>query len=184
VQFFAWAVEEGELTTSPMVHISPPKIPERELEVPSHDDVRATLATCDPATFEGRRDNALIRVFYDSGLRLAEVTNLRLRTEGGSHIDLNNGLLLVTRKGRRTGHAPIGARTIRALDRYLRLRARHPHADAPALWLGPRGPMTASGIRQMTWRRSTDAGLERRVHPHMIRHSLGAQPDGRGGLRR
>jgi site-specific recombinase XerD len=67
--------------------------------------------------------------------------------------------------------ASTGAQTVKALDRYLRLRAKHPRAHEGWLWLGARGRMTGSGIRQMTWRRSEEAGLERRVHPHMIRHS-------------
>jgi len=70
VQFFRWAVEEGEIQTSPMAHISPPKIPEREVAVLTDDELRALLATCDPKTFEGRRDEAILRVFMDSGLRL------------------------------------------------------------------------------------------------------------------
>jgi site-specific recombinase XerD len=171
-QFFRWAVEEGEITASPMANASPPKIPERHIDVLTDEELRALLGTCDPKTFEGRRDEAILRVFMDSGLRLAEVTNLRLRTEDdGSDVDLNTGVLRVVRKGRRIGLAPIGARTIKALDRYLRLRMRHTYADEPWLWIGQKGRMTGSGIRQMTWRRSEAAGLKRRVHPHALRHS-------------
>jgi site-specific recombinase XerD len=171
-RFFAWAIEDGEIQASPMAFMSPPKIPERKVDVLSEDEMRAVLGTCDPKTFEGRRDAALLLVFWDSGLRLAEVANLRLRTDDdGSDVDLDGGLLTVTRKGGRTGIAAIGAQTVKALDRYLRLRAKHPRAHEGWLWLGMRGRMTGSGIRQMTWRRSVDAGLDHRVHPHMIRHS-------------
>jgi integrase len=61
--------------------------------------------------------------------------------------------------------------TVKALDRYLRLRARYPYAHAPQLWLTRRGPMTSNGILQMVYRRGEQAGLDH-LHPHMFRHSF------------
>jgi site-specific recombinase XerD len=183
-RFFAWAVEDGEIQSSPMAFMSPPKIPERKVDVLSPDDMRGLLSTCDPKTFEGRRDAALLFVFCDSGLRLAEVANLRLRTDDGSDVDLDGELLTVTRKGGRTEVASIGAQTVKALDRYIRRRAKHPRAHEGWLWLGTRGRMTGSGIRQMTWRRSAKAGLERRSSPPHDSALLGALDDGGGRERR
>ena len=161
--FFKWAVDEGEIASSPMLNMKPPKLPEHQVEVLDDDFLRALLAGCD-RTAEGRRDEAILRVFMDSGLRLSEVANLTL-----DDVDLDGGVLRVTRKGRRTGLAPIGARTAKAIDRYVRKRTQHPHATEPWLWLGSKGRMTPSGVRQMVWRRSEKLG--HRVHPHQLRHS-------------
>jgi hypothetical protein len=63
----------------------------------------------------------------------------------------------------------IGMKGDRALDRYLRARAKHPHAQLPWLWLGPKGRLTATGTAQMIKRRGAEAGLPG-LHPHALRH--------------
>jgi site-specific recombinase XerD len=64
----------------------------------------------------------------------------------------------------------IGHEAARALDRYIRVRARHAQAWRPELWLGVnnRGPMTANGIYQMIARRGRQCGVG--AWPHRIRH--------------
>jgi site-specific recombinase XerD len=163
-QFFRWAVEEGEIAISPMANMTTPKRQEAPVPVPSIDDVRKLLASCDPKTFEGRRDEAIIRVFADAGLRLAELTSLRT-----GDVDRFEGLVMVRGKGDKIRRVGFSSKTARALDRYMRLRARNPDAQVEALWLGRRGPMGTSGIAQMIERRSRDAGVEN-LHPHSLRH--------------
>lgn len=118
-------------------------------------------------TFEEIRDAAVIRLFMDTGARNAEITNLRLE-------DLLDGdKVRLTGKSKGKGpverHHPYGPRTAAALRRYLRTRQHHPQAGSERLWLGIKGPMTTSGVRQMIWKRSARAGL--RVHPHQFRHT-------------
>lgn len=74
-------------------------------------------------------------------------------------------------KGRRIRILPIGAKAVRALDRYIRARASHPYAIEPWLWLGQKGRMTDSGVRQMLERRGEEAGIEK-VNPHRFRHTF------------
>lgn len=171
-QFFRWAADEGEIPHSPMDRMRPPIVPEKAVDVLSVADLRALLATCDRNTFEDRRDEAILRTFMDTGGRLAEITGLRIDSD--SDVDLDGGVLRVTGKGRRQRLLPIGARTVKAIDRYLRWRAMSPHAHTDALWLGLRGAMTPSGVRQMVWRRSSQAGIQR-VHPHQLRHTFSHQ---------
>ena len=102
---------------------------------------------------------------------MSEIANLRLDSEDGGDVDLDGGVLRVMGKGRRQRIVPIGNKSVKALDRYVRLRARHPHASLPWLWIARRGQLTGSGIQQMTWKRSADAGIPR-VHPHSLRHSF------------
>jgi site-specific recombinase XerD len=168
-QFFGWLAAEGEIGHSPMANMRPPRIPERPVPVPASDDLRALLDTCEPDTLSGRRDAAIIRLFADAGLRLAELANLRMDGEDGPDIDLDSMAVRVLGKGRRPRYASFGAKTTKALDRYLRKRSDHPDAHLPWVWLSPKGRMTGSGIRQMVWRRSKEAGIPR-LHPHQLRH--------------
>ena len=170
-QLFRWLLDEGETTTNPMEHMRPPTIPERPVPVVPLEALKKLLEDCESRTFEGRRDEAILRAFIDTGARLAEITNLALVGSDGGDVDLDGGVLRVTGKGQRQRLLPIGAKTTKAIDRYLRKRAQHPHAELPWLWLGKKGRTTESGIRQMVWRRSVDAGVGR-LHPHQLRHSF------------
>jgi site-specific recombinase XerD len=68
-QFFAWLAAERESLESPMLNMKPPRIPDSPVAVPSAEEMKKLLATCDTDTLEGRRDAAIIRLFADSGIR-------------------------------------------------------------------------------------------------------------------
>jgi site-specific recombinase XerD len=165
-QLFRWLVDEEEIAASPMARMRPPKVPEQPVAVLTVDEQRRLLATCEGRSFEDRRDAAIFRVFIDTGARLAEVTGLLVAT-----LELDEGMLLVMGKGRRERALPVGSRTVKALDRYLRERSRHHAAAAPQLWVGTRGPMTPSGVTQMMERRARQAGVGE-LHPHRFRHTF------------
>jgi site-specific recombinase XerD len=172
--FFKWLVEEGEVKESPMRNMKPPRLPELQVPVLSEDDLKKLLATCASGKdFADRRDQALIRVFVDSGARLSEVTSLRWTPDDPetNDVGLDDGAIRVMGKGRRERLVGLGNKTIKALDRYLRLRSRHPYSETPWLWLGLKGKMTVSGVRQIVRRRGQQAGFSQQLHPHQLRHS-------------
>lgn len=169
-RFFGFAIEEGEIRESPMRNMKPPKVPESPPAVLGEDELRALLRACEGSGFEERRDAAIVRVFIDTGARLSEVAGLRVED-----VDLDQLTLLLTQtKGRAPRYVGIGNRTAKALDRYLRVRRTHRDAHLDALWLGTKGAVTASGIRQIARRRAADAGLEH-LHPHQFRHTFAHQ---------
>jgi site-specific recombinase XerD len=174
VQFFKFVALEvkPEPFTSPMADMTPPAFEAPMIEVAPLEVIRAMLAECeggrDRKTFEQIRDAALVRLFANTGARNAEITGLVLD-------DLLDGdKVRLWGKSRGKGpverHVPYDDRTAGALRRYLRARAEHPAAGCDALWLGLRGPMTTSGVRQMIWKRSEKAG--QRIHPHQFRHAF------------
>lgn len=165
-QLFKWLAEEGEIEVDPMARIKPPAVQEPPVPVLSDDQLRALLAAAEGKTFEQRRDEAIIRLFVDSGIRLGEMAALRV-----TDVDLDLEAAIVLGKGRRLRSAPFGQKTTTALDRYLRLRKSHPRAALPDLWLGTKGALTANGIAQMLRRRGRDAGIEG-LHPHQFRHTM------------
>ena len=165
-QMFKWAVEEGERDVSPMEGMHPPRLDSKPVPVVADDDLRALLKATEGNGFDDRRDHAILRVFVDTGARLAEVSGLTV-----DDVDLDRGLLQVVGKGRKTRVVPVGARAVRALDRYVRVRGRHEHAGEARLWLGLRGPMTDSGIVQMVRRRCRQAGIEE-FNVHRFRHGF------------
>jgi site-specific recombinase XerD len=172
-RFFGFLVEEGELTTSPMERMRPPKVPETPPPVLTEDQLKALLKACSGKAFDDRRDTALLRCFIDTGGRRAEILGLRWSEDPEeSDVDLDQGVLYVLGKGRRPRALPIGAKTVRALDSYIRARRAHSYADSPELWLGLRGPLGKTAPRDILKRRAREAGLDIHIHPHMFRHAF------------
>ncbi len=165
-QFFKWLLEEGEIKVNPMANMHPPHVPEEPPEVLRPDELQALLATCAGTDFEERRDQAILRLFLDTGIRLAELAGLR-----AEDVDFEHTVAVVLGKGSRPRAVPFGRRTTRALDRYLRARGHHPQADIEWLWLGKQGRVTATGVGQIVRRRGREAGLPH-LHPHLFRHTF------------
>jgi site-specific recombinase XerD len=166
-QFFKWCESEDEIPVSPMAKMTPPLLPDVPVPVLGTDQLQALLATCAGKEFDEVRDNAVLRLFIDTGMRLGELAGLKV-----SDVDLDDNVAVVLGKGRRPRACPFGARAARALDRYDRVRVHHPlGGDYDGLWLSRFGPMTDSGIRQMVKRRGVQAGIGG-LHPHVLRHSF------------
>jgi site-specific recombinase XerD len=164
--FFDWLVEDGEIKMSPMERTKPPKVPEHAPALLGDDDLRKLLKACEGSGFEERRDLALLRLLMDTGVRLSETTFLNM-----DDVDLDNKVVRVLGKGSRWRVVPFGRKTAAALDRYVRVRARHAHQDAEAFWIGRQGAMRKSGIDQIIRRRAGEAGLPE-THAHLFRHGF------------
>jgi site-specific recombinase XerD len=172
-RFFSFLREDGEIGQSPMVNMKPPRVPEVPVPVLTEAELKALLNACAGKTFQDRRDMAILRVFISTGARRAEVAGIRYAPGDSleNDLDLDTATVRVFGKGRRERMVPLDPRTVRAIDRYLRMRARHPHADRLDLWLGERGRLTEDGIRQVVDRRSKAAGIDH-IHPHQFRHTF------------
>lgn len=166
--FYAWALEEGEVASNPMLLIKAPALPEKVVDMIDVDGLKAMITVCQGPLLVDRRDEALILMFADTGGRLSEIALAQLDS-----LDLRERTLRVMGKGARERVLPFGARTARAVDRYLRLRARSKHAAGPWLWIsGKNGKgLTADAVYQMVRRRAAAAGLDG-VHPHLFRHGF------------
>jgi integrase len=143
-----------------------PRVPEKPPEVLTEDDLRRLLKACAGTTFEDRRDVAIIRLLIDTGMRRGELAGLTV-----DDVDLDAGLARVLGKGRRQRIVPFGKKASRDLDRYVRMRALHRLADLPQFWLGPRGPVTDSGVYQIVEKRAKQAGVPD-VWVHRFRHTF------------
>ncbi|ASF09115.1 hypothetical protein NBRGN_067_00350 [Nocardia brasiliensis NBRC 14402] len=161
-QFFKYLTAEEIIVSDPFDKMS---LPDKLVPVPSIESLKTLLDGCSGTDFESRRDNAIIRLFADTGCRCGEVANLEV-----DDLDFEEDTVLVIGKGGRPRSSPFGDKTRIALRRYLRTRSQHTFAKkSERLWLGRQGPMTDHGIRQMLERRAQAVGIEH-IHPHMLRH--------------
>jgi site-specific recombinase XerD len=165
-RFCGWLVDEGELDDNPMARLSPPEPASKPVPVLDDDDLIALLKTCNGKTFADRRDEALFRVLLDCGVRVSEACGLAV-----DDVDLDQGMALVRGKGNKVRPIYFGARTARALDRYLRGRRARRWCHLEALFLTQRGALSPDGARERLKVRGAQAGIED-LHPHRFRHTF------------
>ena len=150
-----------------MADIPQPTVPEKIVPVVDDPELGRLLSACSGGSFCDRRDTALIRLFMDTGVRLAEGA-LVARED----VDLKRQVLVVHGKGGHERRVPFGEKTALALVRYLRVRARHAGAEQRALFLSARGvPMSLNVVKWMFTRRGRVAGVSH-MHAHRLRHTL------------
>jgi site-specific recombinase XerD len=177
-RFTRWAVQDGTIERHPMAGMEMPKVPEKPVPVLGDSEIATLLKQCDGKTFEGRRNEAILRVLFDCGLRIAELASLEV-----PDIDMDHEVVHVVGKGRRPRSVPFGAKTARALDRYARVRRQHRHAAKDAWWLGQRGGMSVDGIDKTLRALAQKAGLDG-VHAHRFRHTFAHDWLANGGQER
>jgi site-specific recombinase XerD len=165
-RFCVWLVDEGELDSNPMAKMSPPTLKMKPVPIISDTDLTALLKACSGKEFNDRRDEALVRLLLDCGLRVSEACGLRL-----DQLDLDQGMALVKGKGSKVRPIYFGARTARALDRYVRMRSRHRWAHLDALFLTQRGALSPDGARERVSVRARIAGIDH-TWPHRFRHTF------------
>lgn len=164
-RFCGWLVGEGDIDANPMTGLEAPNPPAKPVPVLSDSELTALLKACAGKDFRDRRDEAVIRLLLDCGLRVSELCGL-----GVDDVDLDRDMSVVRGKGNKVRPIYFGSRTTRALDRYRRMRASHRWAHAPAFFLGQRGALTPDGTRDLLRVRGEAAGIEG-LHPHMFRHT-------------
>ncbi|HXQ43751.1 MAG TPA: site-specific tyrosine recombinase XerD [Acidimicrobiales bacterium] len=168
-------LEEGWATTDPTTDIRPPGPSRRLPKALSEEETEALLGAVtgdDPAC---RRDRAILEVLYGTGMRVSELAGLSL-----SDLGSDTGLVRVLGKGSKERLVPLGRCARAALDDWLAPTGRarwEPRrwarrGDAEAVFLNARGGrLTRQGIWGVLKKRARAAGLEDRVHPHVLRHS-------------
>jgi integrase/recombinase XerC len=177
-QFFKWLlVDEQVIDRNPMDRVRQPKTPTKLIPVMREADTTKVLDACKGKGFASLRDEALIRLYANTGARLSEVGNLVL-----DDLDLTTESVHFHGKGAKDRRVRFGPKTARALSRYLRARDRHKGAGLPNLWLADRGaaPLTPNGIKIRLKRLGQAAGVAD-VHAHRWRHSFAHEWKRAGG---
>jgi integrase/recombinase XerD len=170
-RFYALQLQQGTLSADPTARVRSPKLPRRLPKNVSEKEVEALLAAPEVGTTLGLRDRAMLETLYATGLRVSELTGLKI-----AQVSLDMGVVRVLGKGRKERLVPLGEEAIVWIKRYL-AEARAPLAGdgkSDALFVSARrGPLTRQGFWLLIKRYGRKAGIPAaRLSPHVLRHAF------------
>lgn len=165
-QFYDWLQQKQAIRINPCLGLRAPK---QDKPLPKALPVDGTAALLEHIPHDetlSLRDRALFELMYSSGLRLSEAVGLDL-----ADMDLQEQLLRVRGKGNKTRLLPIGRTALDYLQQWL--AERQAEAGCTAVFVGRHGRrLSARQVQKRLAEWSVRTGMDRHVHPHMLRHSF------------
>jgi integrase/recombinase XerC len=169
--FYKFLIRKGVCTINPLATIRTPKQEKRLPKCLDLEQVQKLLDAPGDGDLLSARDKAMLEVLYSSGIRVSELVELKMED-----IDLNEGVLRVTGKGRKDRLTPIGSQAIKALQKYFEMRSSTPRFQVEGntrVFLNKHGePLSTRSVRRKLDKYLVAAGLDPGISPHTLRHSF------------
>lgn len=169
--FFNYLVFEDYRNTNPLDHIESPKIGRKLPDTLSITDIDNLINAIDLSKPEGERNRAILETLYSCGLRVSELTHLKI-----SDLFFDEGFIKVTGKGDKQRFVPIGPNTQKYIEIYRNDIRRHLSIDPEykdILFLNRRGrQLTRAMIFTIIKQLGVKINLNKTISPHTFRHSF------------
>jgi integrase/recombinase XerC len=169
--FYKFLIRKGVVQTNPLATIRTPKQEKRLPKCLDLEQVQKLLDAPGDADLLSARDKAMLEVLYSSGIRVSELVELKMED-----LDLNEGVLRVTGKGRKDRLTPIGSQAIKAVQKYFEMRRQDPRFQGEGntrVFLNKHGePLSTRSVRRKLDKYLVQAGLDPGISPHTLRHSF------------
>jgi tyrosine recombinase XerC len=172
--FFKFCLREGIIKVNPTINLITPKIDKKLPYFLYLQEVNKLIETPLKNTILGIRDRAILELLYGTGIRVGELVNLNI-----CNIDLYEKTIIVFGKGSKERILPLGNPSIRAIEEYLTSRNLFEKKifvnknDLEALFLNRLGGrLTTRSIRRIIIKYMKMAGLNKKISPHVLRHSF------------
>lgn len=169
-QFYRFLVIDGYLEVDPTELLESPKQPDHLPEVLSTAEVDLLEQAIDLSKWEGHRNRAIIEVLFSCGLRVSELTNLKL-----SNLYIEEQYIRVMGKGSKERLVPISPRALDELSYWFADRnvMKIKPGEEDYVFLNRRGQhLTRTMILIMIKRYALEAGIKKTISPHTLRHSF------------
>ena len=169
-QFYRFLVIDGYLEVDPTELLESPKQPDHLPEVLSTAEVDLLEQAIDLSKWEGHRNRAIIEVLFSCGLRVSELTNLKL-----SNLYIEEQYIRVMGKGSKERLVPISPRALDELNYWFADRnvMKIKPGEEDYVFLNRRGQhLTRTMILIMIKRYAVEAGIKQTISPHTLRHSF------------
>ena len=153
---------------NPSEVLEPPKIERKLPDILTPKEITALMETSDISDPIGMRERALLELLYATGMRVTELTDLRINAV---RLEVN----LVQIAGKHMRLVPIGAQAVRALQAYLRSGRPHhvrPESGNHVFLNAQGGPLSRMSAWKTIKQAAERAKLDKEVSPHTLRHSF------------
>lgn len=159
--FFNYLIANKQLNTNPTFSIKTPKLAQT---LPTVLSIEEIINLINNLISKGEhRDALIIDMFYTTGVRVSELVGLDI-----VDVDGKTGFIKVLGKGNKERFIPIGDKTLKQLNHYLNTRSD----NNPALFLNKdHKRITSRGVQYLLAKIAKQNGLDKHLHPHMLRHS-------------
>ena len=169
--FFDYLIFEDFRNTNPLALIESPKIGRKLPDTLSIEEIDTLISVIDLSTLQGERNRAIIETLYSCGLRVSELTNLKI-----SDLFFDEGFIMVTGKGNKQRFVPISPLTQKYIHLYKNdVRPHIPIVEAfrDTLFLNRRGKqLTRAMIFTIVKQLAVKADIDKTISPHTFRHSF------------
>ena len=168
--FFRFLELDGWREDDPSELLESPVLGEHLPEVLSEEEVDMLEGSIDLSKWEGQRNKAIIEVLFSCGLRVSELVNLKL-----SSIYVDEQYVRVMGKGSKERLVPISPKALRELDLWFvdRNLMKIKPGEEDYVFLNRRGAhLTRTMILIMIKRQAEEAGIQKTISPHTLRHSF------------
>jgi integrase/recombinase XerC len=168
--FYRYLLREEIISTSPVATTFSPKLDKRLPSFLNIEEMERLLEAPDVSTPQGRRDRALMELLYASGLRVSELVNINLE-----QVNLDSREIRVRGKGSKERVVLMGEPAAMALSAYLsqgrpKLLGKK---RSDALFLNRYGErLPERRVQRILEKYANIAGIDKGVHPHMLRHTF------------
>lgn len=168
--FFKYLKRKRVISENPAAAIASPKKPRLLPAFLTESEIDSLMNSFDTSTPTGARDRALAELLYGSGLRISEALQLKINS-----IDLAAQSVKVIGKGNKERIAPVGTKTLEAVEKYLALRSNivRRSTSSDFLFINSKGSVLAAGEAYSIIRKAMEGITESpRKSPHVLRHSF------------
>lgn len=167
--FYRFLLLEGEITVNPASLLESPKTGLKLPHVLSEKEIDRMIAAIDLSKPEGHRNKAILETLYGCGLRVSELTSLRL-----TDLHADDGFVIVYGKGNKQRLVPINGTALKQIFLYMEIRKALPAIhDENIIFLNRRGrKLTRAMIFHIVKELAAKAGITKKIHPHTFRHSF------------
>ena len=169
--FFDYLIFENYLQTNPLEQIEAPKIGRKLPDTLSVSEINLILETIDLSDSNGERNRAIIETLYGCGLRVSELTSMKI-----SDLFFSEGFIKVTGKGNKQRFVPIGKLTQKHINLYknqVRIFKKIDQKYKDTLFLNRRGKqLTRAMIFTIVKKLGEKAKIQKSISPHTFRHSF------------
>ena len=169
--FYKFLLSQDFIEEDPSVLLEGPKLDRKLPDTLSFIEIEKILSAIDLSTPEGTRNRAIIETLYSSGMRVSELTEMRL-----THLYADIGFIRIIGKGNKERLVPIGKDALRFIKLYLehiRSRLDIQPGNENYLFLNRLGTkLSRVMIFNIVKQAVAAAGLDKNVSPHTFRHSL------------